>query len=81
MFKRPRLGQGSFQAAILDAHAGRCAITGERVLRVLETADIIPYGGGVSSEVEAMSSFLESWMGSGALGGDLLCGLKLRGDK
>lgn len=51
-FKRPRLGQGSFQAAILDAYARRCAITGERVLPVLEAAHIVPYGEGGEHRVD-----------------------------
>lgn len=51
-FKLPRLGQGSFQAAILDAYARRCAITGERVLPVLEAAHIIPYGEGGEHRVD-----------------------------
>ncbi len=48
VFTFPRLGQGSFQAAIIDAYARRCAITGERVLPVLEAGHIRPYseGGG-----------------------------------
>jgi putative restriction endonuclease len=48
VFTFPRLGQGSFQAAIIDAYARRCAITGERVLPVLEAAHIRAYaeGGG-----------------------------------
>ena len=52
VFKRPRLGQGSFQAAILDAYARRCAITGERVLPVLEAAHIVPYGEGGEHRVD-----------------------------
>src|SRR5258708_30539604 len=52
VFTRPRLGQGSFQAAILDAYARRCAITGERVLPVLEAAHIVPYGEGGEHRVD-----------------------------
>ncbi len=51
-FTLPRLGQGSFQAAIIDAYARRCAITGERVLPVLEAAHIKPYGEGGEHRVD-----------------------------
>ena len=51
-FTRPRLGQGSFQAAILDAYARTCAVSGERVLPVLEAAHIIPYGEGGEHRVD-----------------------------
>jgi putative restriction endonuclease len=51
-FSRPRLGQGSFQAAIIDAYARKCAITGERVLPVLEAAHIVPYGEGGEHRVD-----------------------------
>lgn len=39
----PRLGQGSFRVIVTDAYARRCAMTGERVLPVLEAAHIQPY--------------------------------------
>ncbi len=52
VFKFPRLGQGSFQAAIIDAYARRCAITGERVLPVLEAAHIKPYGEGGEHRID-----------------------------
>jgi putative restriction endonuclease len=52
VFTVPRLGQGSFQAAILDAYARRCAVTGERVLPVLEAAHIKPYGEGGEHRVD-----------------------------
>jgi putative restriction endonuclease len=41
MSKR-RLGQKSFQALVLDAYRGRCAITGERIRPVLQAAHIQP---------------------------------------
>lgn len=41
----PRLGQGSFRLAVLDAY-GRCAVTGEHSLPALEAAHIRPYGQG-----------------------------------
>ena len=52
VFTLPRLGQGSFQAAIIDAYARRCAITGERVLPVLQAAHIKPYGEGGEHRVD-----------------------------
>ena len=43
---RPRLGQGSFRVMVTDAYERRCAVTGERVLPVLEAAHIRPYARG-----------------------------------
>jgi len=43
---RPRLGQGSFRIAVTDAYERRCALTGERVLPVLEAAHVRPYAAG-----------------------------------
>ena len=43
---RPRLGQGSFRVLVTDAYARSCAVTGERVLPVLEAAHIRPYAMG-----------------------------------
>lgn len=40
---RPRLGQGAFRLSVLDAYEKRCAVTGERVVPVLEAAHIRPY--------------------------------------
>jgi putative restriction endonuclease len=39
----PRLGQGSFRVVIIDAYHRRCAVTGEKVLPVLDAAHIRPY--------------------------------------
>jgi putative restriction endonuclease len=39
----PRLGQGIFRVVILDAYERRCAITGEKVIPVLDAAHIKPY--------------------------------------
>lgn len=39
----PRLGQGSFRVIVTDAYQRRCAITGDKVLPVLEAAHIRPY--------------------------------------
>jgi hypothetical protein len=40
---RVRRGQPAFRAALLQAYAGRCAITGCAVPDVLEAAHIVPY--------------------------------------
>jgi len=40
---RPRLGQGGFRVLVTEAYQRRCAVTGERVLPVLEAAHIRPY--------------------------------------
>ena len=38
-----RLGQGGFRVVVTDTYQGRCAITGEKTLPVLEAAHIQPY--------------------------------------
>lgn len=43
---RPRLGQGSFRLAVLDAYDGGCAVTGEHSMPALEAAHIRPYADG-----------------------------------
>lgn len=43
---RPRLGQGSFRMAVLEAYGGACAVTTEHSLPVLDAAHIRPYGEG-----------------------------------
>jgi putative restriction endonuclease len=43
---RPRLGQGAFRIAVLDAYGGACAVTTEHSLPVLEAAHIRPWGFG-----------------------------------
>ena len=52
VFRFPRLGQGSFQASVIDAYARRCAITGERVLPVLEAAHIKPFAEGGEHRID-----------------------------
>jgi putative restriction endonuclease len=42
----PRLGQGSFRLAVLDAYDRACAVTTEHSLPVLEAAHIRPYSQG-----------------------------------
>jgi len=49
---RPRLGQGSFRILVTDAYGRRCAITGERVLPVLQAAHIRPYARGGEHRVD-----------------------------
>lgn len=49
---RPRLGQGSFRILVTDAYERRCAVTGERVLPVLEAAHIRPYAMGGEHRVD-----------------------------
>jgi putative restriction endonuclease len=47
---RPRLGQGSFRVVVTDVYERRCAITGEKVLPVLEAAHIKPISEGGQHE-------------------------------
>ena len=47
---RPRLGQGAFRVMVTDVYQRRCAITGERVLPVLEAAHIKPISQGGQHE-------------------------------
>jgi putative restriction endonuclease len=47
----PRLGQGSFRLAVLDAYGGACAITTEHSLPVLEAAHIRPWAAGGRHEL------------------------------
>lgn len=48
---RPRLGQGIFRVAVLDAYGRACAVTEEHSLPVLEAAHIRPYGEGGDHEL------------------------------
>jgi putative restriction endonuclease len=48
---RPRLGQGSFRLAVLDAYGRACAVTTEHSLPVLDAAHIKPYALGGPHEV------------------------------
>lgn len=43
MLVRPRLGQGGFRVAVMDAYGRACAVTTEHSLPVLEAAHIQPY--------------------------------------
>lgn len=49
---RPREGQGTFRARLLDAYGRQCAITGEHTEIVLEAAHIQPYLGPRSNHVQ-----------------------------
>jgi putative restriction endonuclease len=42
----PRLGQGTFRLEVTDAYNRRCAVSGEKVLPVLQAAHIRPYAEG-----------------------------------
>ncbi|MFN8234111.1 MAG: HNH endonuclease, partial [Actinomycetota bacterium] len=49
---RPRLGQGAFRILVTDAYQRRCAITGEKILPVLEAAHIRPVSKGGRHRVQ-----------------------------
>ncbi|HSR53062.1 MAG TPA: HNH endonuclease, partial [Acidobacteriota bacterium] len=48
---RPRLGQGSFRVIVTDAYERRCAVTGAKILPILEAAHVRPYSSGGEHEV------------------------------
>jgi putative restriction endonuclease len=48
---RPRLGQGAFRLNVMLEYQRRCAVTGEKIWRVLEAAHIRPYAQGGEHEV------------------------------
>lgn len=48
---RPRLGQGAFRVAVMDAYERACAVTREHSLPVLEAAHIVPFAQGGPHEV------------------------------
>lgn len=48
---KPRLGQGTFRVAVMDAYARSCAVTHEHSLPALEAAHIRPYSRDGSHEV------------------------------
>jgi putative restriction endonuclease len=47
----PRLGQGSFRLAVIDAYGGQCAVTTERSLPVIDAAHIRPWAEGGTHEI------------------------------
>lgn len=52
VFVRPRLGQATFQAVLLDAYGRRCSVTGERALPTLEAAHIRAFADGGEHRVD-----------------------------
>lgn len=48
---KPRLGQGTFRVAVLDAYGRSCSVTTEHSLPVLESAHIVPFSEGGGHEV------------------------------
>ncbi|KQO38892.1 hypothetical protein ASF05_03155 [Aeromicrobium sp. Leaf245] len=49
---RLRRGQPKFRAALLEAYAGRCAVTGSETVSVLEAAHIRPFADGGAAVVQ-----------------------------
>lgn len=47
----PRLGQGSFRIAVMEAYNNGCAVTGEHSMPALETAHIRPWAQGGTHEI------------------------------
>jgi putative restriction endonuclease len=52
MLVRPRLGQGTFRVAVMDAYGRTCAVTGEHSLPALEAAHIRAYTSAGPHEVK-----------------------------
>lgn len=52
MLVRQRLGQGTFRLLITDTYKRRCAITGEKILHVLEAAHIWPVSKGGEHRID-----------------------------
>jgi putative restriction endonuclease len=48
---RPRLGQGTFRIATIQAYERACAVTGEHSLPALEAAHIRPFAEGGTHDV------------------------------
>jgi HNH endonuclease len=49
---RPRLGQGSFRVLVTETYERHCAVTGERVLPVLDAAHIRPVAAGGAHRID-----------------------------
>lgn len=49
---QPRVGQGTFRVLVTDAYDRKCALTGEKVLPVLQAAHIKPYSDGGTHEID-----------------------------
>ncbi|GAB4007511.1 HNH endonuclease [Nocardioides ultimimeridianus] len=70
---RPRLGQGSFRLAVLDAYDNRCAITGGKMAPTLQAAHIRPYASGGAHRITnglALRSDMHALYDRGYLGID-----------
>ncbi|HZU75049.1 MAG TPA: HNH endonuclease [Acidimicrobiales bacterium] len=52
IFLRPRLGQATFKAVVLEAYDRRCSVTGEKVLPTLEAAHIRPFAEGGEHRID-----------------------------
>ncbi len=48
----PRLGQGAFRILVTDAYRRQCAVTGEKVLPVLDAAHIRPFAEGGEHRID-----------------------------
>lgn len=48
----PRLGQGSFRLAVMEAYGGGCAVTSEHSMPALEAAHIRPWSSGGTHELQ-----------------------------
>lgn len=82
-----RLGQQAFQAVVLDAYARRCAITGEKIVPVLQAAHIRPLPAGGEHRLDnglLLRSDVHTLFDRGYLGVDprhrLLVSPRLRGE-
>jgi putative restriction endonuclease len=51
VLRAPRLGQGIFRVAVLDAYGRACAVTGEHSLPVVDSAHIHPFALGGENDV------------------------------
>lgn len=49
---QPRLGQGTFRIAVIEAYGGGCAVTTEHSLPVLDAAHIKPFADGGPHEIQ-----------------------------
>lgn len=70
---RPRLGQQSFRAVVLNAYGRRCAVTGDRIRPVLEAAHIRPIANGGEHRIDngmLMRSDVHTLFDRGYLGVD-----------
>jgi putative restriction endonuclease len=69
----PRLGQRAFQAVVLDAYSRKCAITGDKIVPVLQAAHIRPLAEGGQHRLDnglLLRSDVHTLYDSGYLGVD-----------